>query len=223
MSTPPLPGGYPPMPPNAFGPATQWGPQPWQAGPYPQGPYPQAYPQPVKKPPRKFWYGIGATLIAIGLILGLGVGIGGLVRIKGIQPQSESIFGNGGSTTVRLNPGSKKVVFIANSLATGEHPVRCITTGTATERASLKTYEGTMSLNRWRAMFTLEAAQGADYTVSCIGIPSDTFGVGGYASPTAFVGSVFSIFGGLALALAGAVTTIVAAVLRRRRNQAPGW
>jgi hypothetical protein len=140
----------------------------------------------------------------------------------GLQPQNEATFGNGGSTTVHLEPGAKKVVFIANSLA-GEHPVRCITTGTSTARVSLKTYEGTMSLNRWRAMFTLDAAQAGDYTVSCIGAPSDTFGVGGYASPAAFVGSLFSIFGGLALALAGAVTTIVAAVLRRRRNQVPGW
>lgn len=223
MSAPPLPplGGYQPFPPGGVPPT-----QPWPAGPYPQGSYPPlyqpAYSPPPKRPPRKFWFGIGAALIAIGLVLGLGAGVGGVLRVNGMQPRTETIFTTGGSTTVHLDAGARRVLFVVGSAANGGHPVRCVATGAATSRPSLKRYDGEMGLSRWHAMFTIEATESADYTVSCIGAPSDTFGVGGYAGPESFALSVLSIVAGFAIALVGAVTTIVTAVLRRRRNQVPG-
>ena len=241
MSTPPPwspPGGVPPFPPSDFGPAMQRGPQPWPVGPMagppfgpPAGPpvgpgfpapYPHGfYPLPAKRPPRKFWYAIGAALLALGLALGLVGGVGGVARIKGKQPQSEATFSSGGSTTVHLDPGTRKVLFVADT-ATGGHPVQCVAAGGAVGRVSLNRYTGAMTLNRWQAMFTLEATASGDYTVSCRGAPTDTFGVGGYVSPLALILSVVSSVVGLVLALAGAVTIIVTAVLRRRRLQQAG-
>ncbi len=226
---PPLPpGGVPPFPPGGVPPLPP-GPQPWpvppQYGPgfsaaYPPGFYP---PPPPKRPPGKFWYAIGAGLIVVGLVLGAVVGIGGLFRAFGAQPQDDAIFSSRGSITVPLEPGTRKVLYVANSSAVGGHPINCVAAGTRGGRVSLKRYDGNLTLNQWQAMFTLEATQSGDYNLSCAGDPSDTFGVGGYLSPAAFIVRIAMICVGFPLALAGTVIMIVTAVLRRRRNQVPGW
>lgn len=217
------------MPPaSGFGPPPQWGaqPQPWPPGPPvgqgPPGPYPYGYyPAPAKRPPRKFWFGIGAALLAIGLVLSLGLGIGGFIRIKDKQPQPETIFSSGRSTSVHLDPENRKILFIAGAAQAGGHPVHCIAAGAGGGRVSLKRYDGNLTLNKWNALFTLDTTQAGQYTLSCVGAPSDTFGVGEYVGPGAFIFSIVSVIAGVVVILAGAVTMVVTAVLRSRRSQPP--
>lgn len=213
-------GGPPPMPPPYQPPP---GHQPGFAGPpgYGWGP-PGAAPLPWGYPPyrigrpapRKFWYGIGALLIALAAVVGLVVAIEG-VHIMSKQPSSDHTFSSGASTTVHIDPGATKVIFMANWDTGAEHRIHCDVSPTA--GVELTRYTGELTLNQWTAFFRLTVSQAGDYTVSCMGSPSDTFGVGDDLRISGLIGAIVGGIASLGLLSLGVVTLVVTAVLRRRR------
>ena len=138
---------------------------------------PGAYPMPParKPPPKKSWYIVGAVLTVVGLIVA-GFGIGVVVNSTGTQPASEHTFRAGGSTTVHIDAGETKVVYIANATAAGAHHVHCDTVGgdSASGSLDMKQYQGRLTLNQWDATFTVTPSQSGDYTIRCTGAPSST-------------------------------------------------
>jgi hypothetical protein len=183
----------------------------WQPPPYGYSPPPAA-----KQPPRKLWYGVGAALIVAGLAIGLLLGVGTFVDVMGKRPHGADIFANGESATVHFDDGQTRVIFVASQ--TGGHRVNCNVNGPAGDGTDIAQYDGTLTLNKWQAAFTVTAASAGDYQVSCIGDPSDEFGVGGDADAGAFVGALFGCLVGAGLFIAGVTLTILAAVLRHRRS-----
>lgn len=197
----PPPGGYPPQNP----------------GYPPQNPgYPP--PAPGKPAPKKYWYGIGGALLAVGLLVAVGVFVGALVSVMGKQPSSEHSFASGGSTTVHVNASQTKVVYIANADAAGGHHVHCDTSDSSGQPVQMARYSGHMTLNQWEATFTFAPSASGDFTVGCVGAASDSFGVGDEPNPAAFVVGILGALGGGGVAVLGIVMIVITAVLRRRRG-----
>jgi hypothetical protein len=205
------------MPPPAYQPGFDA--QPGYGWSSPVVPPPAAYPRyPAagKRAPRKYWYAIGATLIVLAVVLGIGVGVK-VIHIMGKQPRSEHTFGSRESTTLHIDTGATKVIFIANADAGARHRVHCdVAPGVG---VAMTNYSGDLTLNQWKAYFTVTASQSGDYTVSCIGSTSDVFGVGGDLQAGEFVAAFLAGLGGMALMLVGALTFVLTAVLRRRRGR----
>lgn len=194
-------------------------------GPGPQQPYggqPVPPPVPPKQPPSKLWYAVGAGLLVIGLAVGAGVFAVGLVDILSKRPPAEHTFPSGGSTTVHIDGGATKVIYIDNG-ESGRHRVHCDVDGGTTQRPRLERYSGNMTLNEWDASFTIDAVDTGDYTVACTGAPSDTFGVGDKPSVAAFAVTILGGLAGGGLAVTGIVVLVLTAVLRRRRARAPWY
>ncbi|GBE65223.1 hypothetical protein MFM001_16850 [Mycobacterium sp. MFM001] len=208
-------GNPPLMPPPAYQP--RFDAQPGYGWHSPVVPPPGAYPPyaPVgKRAPRKYWYAIGTALIVLGVVFGVGAGVK-FLDIMGKQPPSEHTFGSGESTTLHMNAGGTNVVFIANADTGARHRVHCdVTPGVG---VAMTNYTGDMTVNQWKAYFTITASRSGDYTVSCTGSSSDKFGVGGDLRMGEFVGAFLAGLGGLALMAVGVLTLVLTAVLRRRR------
>lgn len=202
-----------------------WGPSavPAQGSYPPSGPgYPPpgpGYPPPSsgKQAPKKYWYGIGGALVAVGLLIGVGVFVGALVNVLGKQPGAGHTFASGATTTVHADAGETKVIYIANADAAGGHRIHCDTSDSSGRPVQMQRYHGSLTLNRWEATFTFTAGPSGDYTVGCVGAPTDSFGVGGQPNPGAFVAGVFGALGGGGILVLGVVTIVITAVLRRRR------
>ncbi len=203
-----------------------WDPVPSQ-GNYPPPGYPPAapgypppgYPPPHsgKPPPKKYWYGIGGALVAVGLLVGAGVFVGTLVSALGKQPSSGHTFASGSSTLVHADAGETKVIYIANADAAGGHRVHCDTSDSSGQPVAMDRYHGSMTLNQWEATFTFTAGPAGDYTVGCVGAPTDNYGVGGQPDPGALVTGILGAIGGVGIVVGGIATIVVTAVLRRRR------
>ncbi|MED5812461.1 hypothetical protein VST63_08810 [Mycolicibacterium sp. 050232] len=183
----------------------------------PPGPgYFAGYP-PRKAPPKKLWYGVGAALLIVGLLLTAFGAVSMIGHFADAAPDAEHTFANGEMTTVHFDAGETKVIFVANP---GEHhKVRC-NVGTQTgsdDEATIDNYDGGLTINQWQAVFTATAQQSSDYAVTCEGAPSDKFAVGGDVKAGSLVGSVVGLSGGGLLCLVGIVTLIVTAILRHRR------
>ena len=127
---------------------------------------PGAYPMPpARKPaPKKYWYAVAAVLTAVGLVVG-SVGIAMVVNSIGRQPTGEHTFGAGESTTVHIDAGETKVVYVANATAAGGHRVHCAATGGDSGSIEMKQYQGSLNLNQWDATFTVSPSQSGDYTI----------------------------------------------------------
>lgn len=222
-SYPPGPGGggYPPQQPYPGRPGYPSGPggQPgwgWAPGaPVPGG---NRLPHAMKPGPKKFWYGIGAALLVLGLALGIGLGVGMIVSALGERPTGETTFASGESTTVAFDAGASRVVFV--DVGGEGHRVKCRIVDGPSQDVQIAEFDGNLVLNQWEAVFTVTAEQAGDYTISCIGEDSDTFGVGGDAGVGSLILGVFATIAGVFLVLAGTVVLIVTAVLRRRRSSA---
>ncbi|OBI11038.1 hypothetical protein A5714_16965 [Mycobacterium sp. E2462] len=204
IDPPPFPGQPP-----GYGPHYGWSPGP-----------PAAPPKPA---PRKHWYAVGAGLLAVGIILGATVFGVGLVTILSKRPAAEHTFGSGGSTTVHIDAGATKVIYVDNDEGSGRHRVHCDVDGGSTQRPRLQRYDGNMTLNHWDAFFTIDAVDSGDYTIACTGAPADTFGVGDKPSTAAFVATILGGLAGVGIAVAGIVTLVVTAVLRHRRATTPWY
>ncbi|MBN7498444.1 hypothetical protein I3U74_24370, partial [Mycobacteroides abscessus subsp. abscessus] len=60
---------------------------------------------------RGYWYIIGATLIAVGLIGGIGLFVGGLMPV--LQRPTSQFDANGSSTT-RFGSGDSMIIYVAD-------------------------------------------------------------------------------------------------------------
>ena len=208
---------YPAPPPPACQPG--YGAQPGYGWGPPPAFRPGGYPAPPvhKRPPKTYWYVVGAVLTVVGLIV-IGVGIAMVASSIGKEPADDHTFPAGGSTTVHIDAGETKVVYVANADAAGGHHVQCHTSGGDAGAIKMSRYDGNLTLNQWDATFTVTPSQGGDYTIRCTGAASDTFGIGEDPGVGTIVGGVLaSVAGGLPL-IAGLSTLTVTAWLRRRRS-----
>lgn len=203
---PGLPGQ--PYPPGGVGPTG-----------YGYGPPPGYFPGPPqqKAAPKKLWYGVGATLLIVGVLV-VAFGVFGVSRFSDAAPDPEHTFANGEVTTVHFDAGETKVIFVANR---GEHDTgKCsVGAGTGSDAdVTMDNYEGTLTINQWQALFAVTAQQASDHDITCDGATSNQFGVGGDAKATSLVGGIFGILGGGFLCVLGIVTLVVTAILSWRRK-----
>ena len=173
-------------PPQGGGPP--WQPANWQS----QQGAPPAYGQPLQPyrpdpaatpPTKKTWYLLGATLMLVSMALMIG---GGLWLYEGLadrMPSEEDIFGKGKTTTTSFETGVSRDIFIDSSA--GQHHVRCNVAGPPNMVGDVRIddYSGSLTVGRWRALFTVTTPQRGLYTITCTGAPSDTFGVGEHDPP----------------------------------------
>jgi hypothetical protein len=215
-SAPPPTSWHPGYPQPGYAPATGYGAHPgygWAPAP----PYPPAYPPVRKRPPKKYWYALGAAVAMIGLIV-CGVGIAMVVNSMGAQPDGAHTFKSGETTTVHIDSGETMLVYVANADAAGGHHVRCGAAGQDGQAVPMKQYQDKLMLNQWEATFTVTPTQSGEYTFGCTGAPIDTFGVGEDPGVrTIFTDVMTSIAGGFLILLGIAVLTVTA-VLRHRRS-----
>jgi hypothetical protein len=205
MPTPGWQPGYGAQPGHGWAPPTTFPP-----GGYPMPPAP-------KRAPKRYWYAFAAVLTAVGLAV-CGVGIGMVVNSIGKQPASDHTFGAAESTTVHIDAGETKVVYVANATAAGGHRVHCDTTGGDSGSIEMTQYQGSLTLNQWDATFTVTPSQTGDYTIRCTGVPTDTFGVGEDPGLGGIFASVVAIIAGAFIVIVGLSVLTVVAVLRRRRS-----
>jgi hypothetical protein len=178
---------------------------------------PAGYPMPPRKPPpKKLWYAVSAVLIVLGLFA-IGVGIGIVANSLGKQPTSEHTFGARESTTLHIDAGETKVVYVANATAAGGHRVHCDVTGGQRGDGEFKRYPGSLTLNQWDATFTFTPSKSGEYTIRCTGAPTDTFGVGEDPEGGTILAGVLASIAGAFLLVVGLSALTVTAWLRRKR------
>ena len=145
-------------------------------------------------------------------------GVFGLAKVFDGAPDAEHTFANGEMKTVHFDAGETKVIFVADR---GEHDTGQCSISTPTgsdDDIKMDNYDGTLTINQWQALFTVTVQKASDYAVTCKGAASDEFGVGGDAKPVSLVGGIFAIFGGGVLCVAGILTLVITALVRRRRR-----
>ena len=181
--------------------------------PYPPPGYFPGPPQ-RKAAPKKLWYGAGAALLIVGVLVAVFGGVGMIGNFSDAAPDAEHTFGNGETTTVHFDAGETRVIFVAEP--DENHNVRTRTG--SDDDIKMDNYDGTLTINQWQALFTVTVQKASDYAVTCKGAASDEFGVGGDAKPVSLVGGIFAIFGGGVLCVAGILTLVITALVRRRRR-----
>ena len=204
-------GGSWPSQPSAY----PWGAPPpsphWPAGPPPAAPH---------RPTPSYWYGIGAALIAVGLIGGISLFVAGLVyALKG--PTSQ--FDANGSATAPFASGEQMIIYVADVEPVPKLTMntRCVARDENNNDATVSRYNGSMSINQWHALYVVTAHQAGDYTVSCAGYSDITYGLG----PRAGTGSITAAFvgpiGGITLVGAGVIMIAVTASRRSKPTPPP--
>ena len=229
-----IPPGPPPQQPN--GPVPPPWPQPaptpgpagvpvpgYPAVGYPVPGYPAGYPPgPVAVPPRRSGKKL---LIAAALLLTTAVIAGALAAwlMSGVfraQPPAAAQFPSDGSTSVELRAGETKTIYVDNA---GSPPQRVGCRGAAPESATsavtIEPVADDITVNNWRAAFTVTAGAPGTYAFTCTGSPGDTFGVGGHATGGRIGSSVALILLAGATGLAGLITGVLGLV-RRQRSRA---
>ncbi|MUM15503.1 hypothetical protein FZI91_18085 [Mycobacterium sp. CBMA271] len=164
-----------------------------------------------------YWYGIGAALIAVGVIAGITVFIAAMVSV--LQGPTDEFSGDG-SVTAPFEAGTSKIIYLADTKASSAvyAHTRCTARDDKNRDATVSRYDGSLSINQWSALYVVSAPEDGNYTISCAG-PSDMYyGVGPRASSAAKFAIFAGPFGGVCLAAAGLVVLIVTA---SRRRQAP--
>jgi hypothetical protein len=215
-------GVNPPPPPNHYGNAGGYADQHYYGArgwppPPPAGAFP---PQPIrsKTAPKRLWYLVGAIVVVLGLA-GIGMGASAIVNVINQQPTEEHTFRAGRSTTVQFEAGARKVIF--GSMEATRHYTNCNVSSpdaSSGDGVEIRQYNGSLTLNRWEALFTVSVKEAGNYTISCTGGASDTFGVGGHATVVDLFAGIAGLIVGTGVALVGVVALIITAVLRRRRG-----
>jgi hypothetical protein len=183
------------------------------------GPTPPALTTSVRRP-RRFWYVIGAALIAMGVTAGITLFVVALVQLMDRAPADNHTFANNGSTTAHIDAGASKTVYVTNSTFS---PSMSCTAANASGGVNpgLSPYGANITLANWRALFTVSAHDDGDYVISCSGPVSDArFGVGDHISGGeiaypfigAAVGGVFVVAG---------IVVLSVTVVRRSRSARP--
>jgi hypothetical protein len=172
--------------------------------------YPAGYPPgPVAVPPRRSGKKL---LIAAALLLTAAVIAGALAAwlMSGVfraQPPAAAQFPSGGSTSAELRAGEAKMIYVDNA---GSPPQRVgcrgAAPGSATSAVRIEPGADEITVNNWRAAFTVTAAAPGTYAFTCTGSPGDIFGVGGPATGGRIGSSVALILLAGATGLAGLIT-----------------
>lgn len=202
---------------------TQPSPPPPHAGAYPWGPPASQWPAPPpatqhRSTPR-YWYAIGAALIAAGLIGGIALFVTGLVyALKGLTSQ----FDANGSATAQFASGDEMIIYVADVEPVPKltQNTRCVARDENNNEATVSRYNGTLSINQWHALYVVTAHQGGTYTVSCAGYSDITYGLGPRAGNGAITAALLGPIGGIALAGAG-ITILITASRRRKTPPTP--
>ena len=155
-------------------------------------------------------------LVSMALMIG-----GGLWLYEGLadrMPSGEDIFGKGKTTTTSFETGVSRDIFIDSSA--GQHHVRCNVAGPPNMVGDVRIddYSGSLTVGRWRALFTVTTPQRGLYTITCTGAPSDTFGVGEHDPATPIFGGIGALVGGTFVGGIGLLAILVTFFLRRRRK-----
>ncbi|TDZ98353.1 hypothetical protein [Mycobacteroides salmoniphilum] len=171
-----------------------------------------------RRPLPRYWYGIGAALIAAGVIGGIALFIAGIVSV--VQGPTHEFDGNG-SATVPFAAGTSQIIYVADvkvgtSVAAR---TRCVARDENNRDATLRRYGGSMSINRWNALDVVTAQEAGNYTISCAGPADRYYGVGPRASTAAITATIAGPLGGVCLVVAGIIVLIVTA--SRRRPESP--
>jgi hypothetical protein len=187
---------------------------PWQGA---WNPYPNGYSIPAKPPPRRFWYGIGAGLLGLGLILGV-AGLLLVMKTFNSLPGADTEFRSGRVTTVSLTPGQTRTVFIRSTA--GPHEFFCQFRDD-TGGQHIRSHPDEMAIKGWEAKLDIGAEVAGDYEFRCTGHPTDLFRIGETPSVSAFFGAVGAVIVGGVLLVSGVLVVLLIAVLRRRRLAPP--
>lgn len=197
-------------------PATSWtqppAPPP-NAAAYPWGPPPPPASQHRETP--RYWYAVGAALISVGLIGGIGLFVTGLVyALKG--PTSQ--FDANGSASAQFTSGESMIIYVADVEPVPKLTMntRCVARDENNNDATVSRYNGSMSINQWHALYVVTAHQPGNYTVSCAGYSDITYGLGPRAGRGAIAAASLGPIGGIVLAGAGIIVLIVTASRRRK-------
>jgi hypothetical protein len=179
-------------------------------------PPPASAPGTSVRRPRAFWYAIGAVLIAIGVIASVTLFVVALSQLTARAPGDENTFGNNESTTVHIDAGASKTIYVTNR--TFSRSMSCtVANASGGVNPDLSPYSGQLTLNNWRALFTVSAQDSGDYRVSCSGPVSDArFGVGEHSSASEIAYPFIGAAAGAPLFIAGFVVLVVTVVRRSR-------
>lgn len=193
---------------------------PWGAPPPPPPRWPTPPPAAPHRPTPRYWYGIGAALIAVGLIGGLGIFVGGLISaMKG--PTSQ--FDANGSATAQFTSGEQMIIYVADVEPVPKLTLntRCVARDENNNDATVSRYDGSMSINQWHALYVVRAHQNGNYTVSCAGYSDITYGLGPRAGTGAITAALLGPIGGITLVGAGVI--VIAVTASRRRKTPPQY
>jgi hypothetical protein len=169
-----------------------------------------------RRRPRGFWYAIGAALIVIGVIASITLFVVVLLHLMGRAPTDEHTFGNKEQTTVHLDAGASKTIYVTNRTYSPSSSCTAASAGAGRD-AHLSSYHAQVTLGNWRALFSLSAQNDGDYVISCSGPVSDArYGVGDHISTGDIAYPFMGIGAGAPFVIAGIVVLIVTGVRRSR-------
>lgn len=205
----PLPNDGPVPPPAPF-PGPGGVPAPSHPPPgYPWGPAPR----PAR--PGKNLLIIAAALLTTAVIAGsLAAWLMG--SIFGAQPPASAQFASGTSTTVEFAAGETKVIYVDGADTSRVVCSNDASESTDADSVKIEPFSGDVTINDWKAAFSVTAPQAGTYAFSCDGSPGDTFGLGGRASVGGIGGTVALILLAGATALAGLITGTIGLVRQLR-------
>jgi hypothetical protein len=157
------------------------------------------------------WYAVGGVLAVIGLFGGITLFVVVLIQLTNRAPADDQAFGNNAATTVHVDAGETKSIYVTPTTAYGS----CTARDPAGQHTpDLIPYNSNFTLNSWREVFTLTARESGDYTVSCSGPQGARYGVAEDVTGTQFAYPFIAAGIGIAVFIAGIVVIIVTAVRR---------
>jgi hypothetical protein len=169
-----------------------------------------------RRRPRGFWYAIGAALIVIGVIASITLFVVVLLHLMGRAPTDEHTFGNKEQTSVHLDAGASKTIYVTTGTYSPSSTCTVASTDGGPNR-DLRSYNATVTLGNWRALFSFSAQNDGDYVISCSGPVSDTrYGVGDHISAGDIAYPFMGIGAGAPVVIAGIAVLIVTGVRRSR-------
>jgi hypothetical protein len=171
---------------------------------------------PSVRRPRRFWYAVGAALIVIGAIASITLFVVVLVHLMGRAPTDDRAFGNNERTTVHVDAGASKTIYVTNR--TYSPSTSCTAASAdAGPNPDLSPYGASVILSNWRALFAISAQNGGDFVISCSGPVSNArYGVGDHIAAGDIAYPFMGIGAGAPFIVAGIAVLIVAFVRRSR-------
>ena len=172
------------------------------------------------QPPRKIWYAVGSLIAAIGLIGGVTLFVVLLIQLTNRGPDDNHAFGNNTATTVHVDAGESKTIYVSPTMAQGA--ISCTARDDKGQKtADLIPYSSSLTFNHWRAAFTLSPPDGGDHMISCLGPADARYGIADHVGVVEFAYPFVAAGAGIAIFVAGVVVVIVTAVRHIRARPKP--